>query len=84
MWLPAPLLHLQVLENRTRGISQAARWVAANRGQVFRGQVYGPIAAEVECLNPQHATFLEAAVPGERGGVPQPPARHLPGGGSAS
>lgn len=54
----------QALEGRYRGITNAWRWVQANKGR-FRGQVLGPIAVEVDCPDPQHVRYLEQSVNGE-------------------
>ena len=54
----------QALEQRNRGITAAWRWVQANQDR-FRGRVYGPIAVEVECPDPQHLQYLEQHVSGE-------------------
>ena len=55
---------MQALEHRHRGIIEAWQWVQANQAR-FRGRVYGPIAVEVECPDPQHLQYLEQHVSGE-------------------
>lgn len=52
---------LAALEQRNPGITVASEWVAANQSR-FRGCVYGPVIAEVEVSNPQHAAMLEQHV----------------------
>lgn len=56
---------LAALEQRNPGITLAAEWVAANQSR-FRGRVYGPVIAEVEVSNPQHAAMLEQHVQSEQ------------------
>ncbi|GAB4819497.1 hypothetical protein N2152v2_006543 [Parachlorella kessleri] len=59
----AKLQRLQALEDRHRGITQAWQWLQQGQTRkMFRGRVYGPIAAEVECPNARHAGFLEQHV----------------------
>jgi chromosome segregation ATPase len=52
---------LLALEDRFHGISKAAKWVQDNKSR-FRGQVLGPIGAEIECPDHVHAAMLENAV----------------------
>jgi hypothetical protein len=61
-----PLQLVQALEQRHRGITSAWKWLQENRPR-FRGAVYGPIALEVECPDPQHVQYLEQHVGGEHG-----------------
>ena len=44
-----------------RGIGRFAEWLAANRSR-FRGNVYGPVVAEVNVADKSHALILEQAV----------------------
>ena len=58
---------LQSLERAPwmRGISDVARWIEENRAQ-FKGQVYGPLIAEITVANDLHASMLEQSVPSAR------------------
>ncbi len=58
------LLGVQALEQRNRGISNAWRYVQANKGR-FRMPVYGPILLEVDCPDALHLRCLEQQVAGE-------------------
>ena len=55
---------IMLLEQRGhqfRGIGRFAEWLAANRSR-FRGNVYGPVVAEVNVADKNHALILEQAV----------------------
>ena len=54
---------VQVQKLDAAHVEEAAQWVEANKGR-FRGEVFGPIAAEVKCSNATHADFLEGHCPG--------------------
>ena len=54
---------VQVQRMDAAHVEEAAQWVEANKGR-FRGEVFGPIAAEVKCSNATHADFLEGHCPG--------------------
>lgn len=53
---------LWALDSKTRGIAQAARWVAQNKTQ-FAKPVYGPIGAVIEVNDPEHAAALDCHIP---------------------
>eukprot|EP01112_Ceratiomyxa_fruticulosa_P017466 TRINITY_DN5447_c0_g1_i1.p1 TRINITY_DN5447_c0_g1~~TRINITY_DN5447_c0_g1_i1.p1 ORF type:complete len:1092 (-),score=307.20 TRINITY_DN5447_c0_g1_i1:64-3339(-) len=41
---------------------QAFLWLEANR-KMFKGRILGPVAIEINCSNPQHAIYIEMALP---------------------
>ena len=50
------------------GIKHAADWIEqeAHKGR-FRGQVFGPIAVEVECRDREHVKYLDQHCAGQEG-----------------
>ena len=46
----------------SRNIYRAMEWIERNR-QHFRGRIYGPVVAEIQSRNDQHAVYLENQVP---------------------
>ncbi len=54
---------VQVQGQDAANVEAAAEWVEANKAR-FRGEVHGPLVAEIKCSNLTHADFLENHCPG--------------------
>ena len=54
---------VQIQGQDAANVEAAAEWVEANKAR-FRGEVHGPLVAEIKCSNLNHAGYLENHCPG--------------------
>ena len=60
------IMQLEQRGHNFRGIGKFAEWLQGNKSR-FRGNVYGPVVAEVNVADKHHALILEQAVGCESG-----------------